>query len=184
MNHKNTTEIFTEVYNQTYSEAYGYILAVTGDAKNATKWLKECYIALFSRIKKSKKTEVDFRQTLFKIIRTQLQKKNKDISESDIPKPTRIKKYNEFIQSELETEFDPPKNQNELIDMLDTALTHVSEKSTIQRQCFLLYYLYDFSIEQIAQKLNISEMSAGNFIHEITLEIRTVFQTKKLKNRG
>lgn len=180
MNRKQITAVFTEIYNKTFGEAYGYILAMTGDAKQAPLLLKECYILFYAQIKKN--NNQDHRATLFKIIKKKLSQYNEAVPQTEMPKPTRIKKFNDFIAAELETEFPVPSSQDELLQTLDLALTEVSGTPTVQRRAFLLYYLYDFPIERVADELGITEMIAGNYIHEITETIRAALQANYVEN--
>lgn len=176
MNKKAATEIFSQTYKKTFDEAYGYILAMTGDAKAAPELLRSSYIELFRLLRKSKKPSDNLRSLLFKIVRQKLTEYNETTDIAAPSRPDRIKKYNEFIQNELNTHLPTPKNKNELLSMLDVALQLVSQKPPLLRRTFLLYYLYDFTIKQIADELKLTEMTVGNYIYEITKEIRIKLQ--------
>lgn len=176
MNKKNAIEIFSQTYKQTFDEAYGYILAMTGDAKAAPTLLRNSYTELYRLLRKTKKPIDNLRTALFKIVRQKLVEYNETTDIAEPSRPDRIKKYNDFIENELNAELPPPKNKDELLALLDSALELVSQKPPLLRRTFLLYYLYDFSIKQIAQELKLTEMTVGNYIYEITKEIRIKLQ--------
>ena len=169
--------IFNEFYTQTFNEAYGYILAKTGDTIATPHILKECYVEFYRTLLKHKKDEIENKRShLFKIIRTHLSRYNEQALHSERPETTRIKKYAQFLEDELETEMPSPKSKSELRDMLDQALALIVEKPELQRRAFMLHHLYDFSIEQVASELSLTEMNAGNYIYNLTKELRVMFQ--------
>ena len=173
---KQATETFSKVYQKTFNEAYGYILAITGDAKNAPDLLKASYTTFYRHLLRTKfRNDESYRNTLFKFIRRELNKHNRSSAQSTADKPSRIKKYQEFIAEELQADIPMPQGAEELEEILGDILDLVSKKSTEKRRAFLLYYLYDFSIEKVAKELSISEMTAGNHILEITKEIHTKY---------
>ncbi len=169
--------IFNELYSKTFNEAYGYILAKTGDTVATPRILKECYCELFRKFLKERTDEIENKRSyLFKIIRNQLIKYDEETMRSLHPETTRIKKYTQFLEEELATELPDPQNKAELQEMLDKTLALIAEKPELQRRAFMLHHLYDFSIEQVASELSLSEMSVGNYIYNLTKEIRIMFQ--------
>jgi len=165
--------IFNELYKQTFNEAYGYILAKTGDTVATPDILRNCYLDFFRTILKQKDDNIDNKRGfLFKIIRKHLTKFNEESLRSARPETTRIKKYVQFLEEELNTEILAPSSKDELNNMLERILMLISEKPDLQRRAFMLHHLYDFNIEQVAQELSLSEMCAGNYILNLTKEIK------------
>lgn len=169
--------IFNELYSKTFSEAYGYILAKTGDTIATPQILKECYIDLFRSLLKQHRDEIENKRSyLFKLIRTRLIKYDEETMRSLRPETTRIKKYVQFLENELDTEIPQPQNKSEFTEMLDKTLNLIAQKPELQRRAFMLHHLYDFSIEQVANELSLSEMNVGNYIYNLTKEIRLMFK--------
>lgn len=171
--------IFNELYKQTFNEAYGYILAKTGDTVATPDLLKKCYVDFFCTVLKQKEDNIDNKRGfLFKIIRKNLINFSEESLRSTRPETTRIKKYAQFLEEELNAEITCPQNEEELQDMLERTLILISEKPDLQRRAFMLHHLYDFSIEQVAQELSLTEMCAGNYILNLTKEIKEMLLTE------
>ena len=178
MKRTSAESIFNELYKKTFNEAYGYILAKTGDTVATPQILKECYVEIYRTILNQREDNIENKRAfLFKIIRTHLIRYNESTMHSVRPETTRIRKYQQFLDEELNTEIPRPQSQAELKDMLDQALELISSKPEIQRRAFILHHFYDFSIEQVADELSLSKARAGNYIYNLTKEIRSMFQS-------
>ena len=109
--------IFNEFFAKTFNEAYGYILAKTGDTVATPDILKESYVEFYRALLKSNGDEIENKRGyLFKIIKNHLNKYNESAMHSERPETTRIKKYAQFLEEELETELRQPQDKEERRD--------------------------------------------------------------------
>lgn len=170
--------IFNEFYNKTFKEAYGYILAKTGNHVATPIILKECYCKVLRSLLAQKKDESqDIRNFFIQMIHSQLIEYNKKALSSPRPKALRSKKFLQLLPQELEIDLPEPESKDQLYEMLDKALSLLNQKPSLQRRAFILYHLYDLGLEQVASELSITQICAGNYIYNLTKEIRIMFQT-------
>lgn len=179
-NKKEIALLFEEIYNKTYQEAYGYVLAKTADPAVTPKILEDSYVELYKLVARSSATLKKHRNQLFKIIQKQLDTLYNNLEDSPAEETGRkIKKYESLLLKELETELPAFADKTERSETLQKIMSFVSAKPMEIRRAFYLYYLFNFNIQQIAAELNISEESAGNHIYLLTKEIRTEFSVKQ-----
>lgn len=180
MKYSKAEAIFNDFYSKSFNEAYGYILAKTGDPLASKQILKDCYTDFFTHFINSKEDTVKSKRAfLFKIIHSTLAEKSNDLP----AETTKFRKYPQLLQQELDTEIAQPQNKAQLKQMLDQILAFISKQPTVQRRAFILYYLYDFSIEQIADELSLTQTVVGNYILNLTKEIRLLFGFEKQNNQ-
>ena len=177
MSNKQSILLFEEIYNKTYQEAYGYVLAKTADLEATPTILRNSYLDFYKYLSRTNnESEKKNRNQLFRIIQKQINDFSDALNEPETENGGRkIKKYKSLLEKELSTELPPIITKAELNKKLNEILLQVSEYSLKARRCFFLYYLFDFTIEQVATELNISAEEAGNHIYLITKKIRTSF---------
>lgn len=182
MKQKQAEILFEQVYQKTYQEAYGYILAKTGDIFAVEGLLSNSYAEFFRRLLRTANTDAqNKRSLLFRVIQKYLNAYYKNLKETIPPKTGRkIKKYEQLLQDELDKEF-PPLTKDELNRALNSILALVADHAIEQRRAFILYYLFEFSISQVANELNITEECAGNHIYLLTKEIRVKIEGQAAK---
>lgn len=175
---KQAKNVFTQTYRETFQEAYGYTLAKTGDIEETPNILIRSYTALFDQLLQTKQMDTKSnRISLFKIIRHQINEYYKnDDAMADNNTGRKIKKYAQLLEEELNTELAMPANKAQLQAKLDEIWPMVSSKPIQMRRAFLLFYLFDFDIERIANELNTTEENIGNYIYLLTKEIRVNIQ--------
>ena len=169
--------VFNELYDKTFKEAYRHILEKTGDPVATPIILKECYCKVLRFLLAQKNDESqNIHPYLFKMIQCQLIKYNKKSSSSPRSKAQKSKKFFQLLPRELEMDLPLPQSKEKLYKMLDKALSLLNEKPALERRAFILYYLYNLSFEQVASELSITQICAGNYIYNLTKEIRIMFQ--------
>ena len=174
MKQKQAELFFEEIYKKTYSEAYGYILAKTGDINETPELLRKSYVDYYRHLLRSntKETHAE-RNRVFKFIQkyvNQYYNSQPDVPEK--PKGRKIKRYVKLLDEHLNSEIPPFPSKQELNQSLQDVLTKVSSKSIQVRRAFIMYYFFDFTFEQIAKELSITEEDAGNHIYLLTKEIK------------
>ncbi len=167
--------IFDELYKQTFNEAYGYILAKTGDPIVSLDVLKKSYTDLFNFLLKQKKDNIKNKRIhLFKIIQNNLIA-DKETSQPIDDKSNITDDIFSSLQQELDIEISQPKTQEELEAMLDELLNLIAKQPEALRRAFILYFLFDFKTSQVASELCISEKEAEKYILDLTKQVRSLF---------
>ena len=94
MKQKQAEILFEQVYQKTYQEAYGYILAKTGDIFAVEGLLSNSYAEFFRRLLRTANTDAqNKRSLLFRLIQKYLNAYYKNLKETIPPKTGRkIKK--------------------------------------------------------------------------------------------
>ncbi len=171
-------EIFNQIYDQTFHEVFGFILAKTGDISSTPSILENSYSELYKKLLKMKEDKIENKRTyLFKLVRQQLEKYQKNVAKSkksDIKK-NRSKIRESKLLNELDTNFPKPKNRAEFSALLSDILNLISAKPVIQQRAFLFYFLYDYPISEVAATLSVSKSEALQYIYALTKEINDTY---------
>ncbi len=169
---------FTEIYQQTFHEAYGYILAKTGDIHATPDLLSKSYTAFLTHlIQSNEKENIPGRPHLFKIIRNRIAQYYRDYTDTPVEDPQKLtRKHQQLLEQELDFDIDIPTAKEEFQNKLDIIWPIITAKPLQMRRAFVLFYLFDFDLEQITKELNSTEYRIGNQIYELTKEIRQFLQ--------
>ena len=171
-------EIFNQIYDQTFHEVFGFILAKTGDIASTPSILKSSYAELYKKLLRLRKDTIENKRNfLFKLVRQQVEKYNKTISKSEKfdLKKSKNKIRESRLLNELDTDFPKPKNREELSALLSEIIKTVSTKPVMQQRAFMFYFLYDYSVADIAAALSISKSETLQYIYSLTREINNTY---------
>lgn len=171
---------FNEIFDATYDEALAFVAGKTGNILLANDILTDTYSALFAHLKKCNEFDLNTTHEFFlRYIKESTNAyilKDKDLKNtSNLAFQDEIADADKKIADLLNTEFEIHENQLQDTLILKKINRFILQKDDIRKKAFILHYYCNYSLEQVANLLDVSIQQTQSGIYQILCEIKKNF---------